>query len=197
MALKEWAVAIEALMQGEMILLLRKGGIHEAGGRFAIAQPQFWLSPTYEHQKPHLLKSPYADRVSPVASGWHPEVLPIQAWATVTHVYEITEAEQIAALLPFHIWTETFATERLKWKSRSPLSVLLLRVYRCSQPISLPYRSEYGGCKSWIEIAELPELTGGPEMPEAQPVLSEADYQRQVQAIQTAIGVADSRLTRR
>ena len=103
----------------------------------------------------------------------------------------IYSREQIAALLPFHIWTETFATERLKWKPRSPLSVLLLQVYRCSQPISLPYRSEYGGCKSWIDLAELPGLL------EAQPVLSEADYQRQVQAIQTAIGVADSRLTRR
>ncbi|MCU0524794.1 MAG: DUF1802 family protein [Elainella sp. Prado103] len=184
-ALKEWAVAIEALMQGEMILLLRKGGIHEQGGQFSIAQPQFWLFPTYEHQKPHLLKSPYCDRVSLVEPGWHPETVSLQAWARVTQVDAITAAEQVAALLSFHIWTETFVAERFKWKPRSPLSLLLLRVYRLSQPLVLPYRSEYGGCKSWIDWHEWIS----PTEIAAQPVLSESAYQQQVQAIQSAIEV--------
>jgi len=34
-ALKEWAVAVDALEQGKTIMLLRKGGIHEQGGRFS------------------------------------------------------------------------------------------------------------------------------------------------------------------
>ncbi|MEL6165336.1 MAG: DUF1802 family protein, partial [Cyanobacteria bacterium J06628_3] len=35
-ALKEWAIAINALETGKTIMLLRKGGIHEKGGRFQV-----------------------------------------------------------------------------------------------------------------------------------------------------------------
>jgi hypothetical protein len=177
-ALKEWAVAVEALTQGETILLLRKGGIQEP--TFSINRPQFWLYPTYEHQKPHLLKPTYAEQVTPVASGWHPERVEIQAWAEITHSFQVEEAPLIQALLPFHIWTEAFVIERLKWKPRLAVSVLLLRVYRLSQPQSLVYRPEYGGCKSWIELQSLVPDT-------SMPVLAAEPYQQQVEAIATAI----------
>jgi len=44
-ALKEWAVAVDALEQGKTIMLLRKGGIHEQGGRFKVAHNQILLYP--------------------------------------------------------------------------------------------------------------------------------------------------------
>ncbi len=179
-ALKEWAIAVEALVQGEMILLLRKGGIREQAGGFTLVQPRFWLYPTFEHQKPHLLKTTYADRVQSVASGWHPEMVEIQAWVEVTHAYQVSEAAAIEALLPFHIWTETFVTDRLKWQPRSPVSLLLLRVYQLEQPVQIPYSAEYGGCKSWIELPDL-------DANAARPVFAEADYQRQVEQIQAAL----------
>jgi hypothetical protein len=180
-ALKEWAVAVDALTAGKTIVLLRKGGIREAGGAFAIAHPQVWLYPTYEHQKPQLLKPDYAHQVQPVASGWHPETVAIPAWADITHQFEVTEAEA-AALLPFHIWNSAFVAERLKWKPRSPLSVLLLRVYALPQPQSIPYRTEYGGCKSWIEL----QADFSPD--QAQPVLTDAEYRQQVEAIVSLSG---------
>ena len=46
-ALKEWAVICRALAEGRQSLLLRKGGIAEAGGAFQVEQPRFWLLPTY------------------------------------------------------------------------------------------------------------------------------------------------------
>lgn len=179
-ALKEWAVAVHALAQGETILLLRKGGIQESA--FSVVQTQFWLYPTYEHQKPHLLKPAYANQVTPVASGWHPEAIDILAWAEITHAFQVSEANLIEALFPFHIWTEAFVTERLKWKPRASVSVLLLRVYRLPQPQSLLYRPEYGGCKSWIELETC--LSSNASLP----ALSEEDYQQQVQALTTALG---------
>ena len=36
MALKEWAITCEAIGNGEQILLLRKGGIHEDGKDFRV-----------------------------------------------------------------------------------------------------------------------------------------------------------------
>ncbi|WAL61573.1 DUF1802 family protein [Thermocoleostomius sinensis] len=182
-AFKEWAIAVEALCQGEMILLLRKGGIREQSGVFRIEQLQAWLYPTYEHQKPHLLKPKYADRVTPVASGWHPDHVNIQAWAAITHVFQVSDLSTVEALLPFHIWNLDFASERLKWKPKSPLSVLLLRVYCLPQPHPIIYRPEYGGCKSWIQLQEAIPTT------EACPVLNEEEYLEQVKRIRSVLAV--------
>lgn len=192
-ALKEWAVAVEALTQGEMILLLRKGGIREQS--FAVSQSQFWLYPTYEHQKPDLLKPTYASRVTPVSPGWHPQTVSIGAWAAVTHCWEISSELAIESLLPFHIWSAAFVTERLKWRAKLPLTVLLLRVYRLAEPGAIPYRLEYGGCKSWIDLQppEQPsELSWPAELDPASafPVLPEADYAAQVAAIQAQLSLA-------
>ena len=54
-ALKEWAITVDALASGEQILLMRKGGIHEESKDFRIIHDEFLLYPTYEHQRPCLL----------------------------------------------------------------------------------------------------------------------------------------------
>ena len=178
-ALKEWAIAVEALGAGETILLLRKGGIREKS--FQVKSPVVWLYPTYEHQKPHLLKSEYASRVVPVESGWHPETVEIKSCGKITDILEIATEDRLAALQPYHIWNEQMVGDRLKWKSQQPLVVLLLRVYCLPSPQFIAYRDAYGGCKSWIELAE-PIATDS-----LTPVLEDRGYQRQVSAIKSAI----------
>lgn len=184
-ALKEWQVAIDALIDGETIVLMRKGGIREAQGRFAVPARQALLYPTREHQKPELLKSRYADRVQPVASGWHPQQIEIRAVATITDVLPIMTQTTLAALLPWHIWNESLATARWQWKPHTPLLILCLRVCRLAQPQTIVYQSSYGGCRSWINLAHPVEIA------DATPVLSEAKYAAQVAVIKT-ICAADS-----
>ena len=58
-ALKEWAIAINALETGKTIMLLRKGGIREKGGSFRVAHNRVLLYPTYEHQQAVMLKADY------------------------------------------------------------------------------------------------------------------------------------------
>lgn len=184
-ALKEWAIALEALCAGDTILLLRKGGIREGGGRFSVAQSRVLLYPTYEHQQPHLLKPPYAAQVQPVPSGWHPETVAIAAWADITHIFQITTAETVDALLPFHIWTAALAAERLKWKPQQPLYVLLLRVHRLAEVLNLPYQEAYGGCKSWIDV-ELPVGRAANPFVDA-PVLTQEQYAHRVMEIERVV----------
>lgn len=169
-ALKEWAVATDALERGETIMLLRKGGIREEGKHFKVTHDDVLLYPTYEHQQPHLLKPRYESLVAPVPSGWHPETVRIGAWAQITDIFQVREKETVDALLPYHIWNEQFAAERFGWKPRFPLFVLLLRVFKLAREHHVPYRAEYGGCKSWIDLAEWIPLDG------MQPVLSDAAY---------------------
>ena len=153
-AFKEWAVAVDALEQGKTIMLLRKGGIHERGGRFQVAHDQVLLYPTHEHQQPFLLKSEYTEQVTPVTSGWHPETIRIGSFARITDILLVSEATIVDALLPFHIWNEQFISDRLKWKPRQPLYILLLRAYKLAQEQMIAYSSTYGGCKSWIDLAQ-------------------------------------------
>jgi hypothetical protein len=185
-ALKEWAIAVNALEQGETIVLLRKGGIREQGGRFTVTQNQVLLYPTYEHQQPHLLKDKYQKSVQPVASGWHPETVRIGSVAEITDIFEVRKAHLLEALLPFHVWNADFVGERFQWKPKSPLYVLLLRVSRLSKAQMIPYRGEYGGCRSWIDLDTPFDLT------EASPVLNDTDYLQQVEQISEILNVTDS-----
>jgi len=176
-ALKEWQVAVNALEQGETILLLRKGGIREAEGRFSVQHETVLLYPTYEHQQPELLKPNYAAQVQPVESGWHPHEVRIGSWAKITDIIQITQADAIARLLPFHIWNLQCVTDRLKWKPNQPVQGLLLRTYKLPEPQVVPYVEAYGGCKSWIELQTAIALD------DRHPAFNDAEYQQQVKAI--------------
>ncbi|MBD2453593.1 DUF1802 family protein [Nostoc sp. FACHB-87] len=180
-ALKEWSVAINALETAKTIMLLRKGGIHEQNGGFQVAHEQVLLYPTFEHQQPFLLKSEYANLVCPVTPGWHPETIRIGSWAEITDILPISEESTVNALLPFHIWNEYFISDRLKWKPRQPLYVLLLRTYKLPKVQEIPYLPKYGGCKSWIDLAQPIDIAG------AAPVLSDTDYSLIVSEIRTII----------
>ena len=151
-ALKEWAIAIDALTTGKTIILLRKGGIREKS--FQVKHSSIWLYPTYEHQKPDMLKPEYAKSVTTVESGWHPSTVKIESCAELTDVLPVSDREQIEALLPYHVWNERMISDRLKWKPQQPITVLLLRVYRLTSSYIIPYKEAYGGCKSWIDLVE-------------------------------------------
>ena len=181
-ALKEWAIAVDALETGHTIVLLRKGGIREQG-RFSVEQTQVLLYPTYEHQQPHLLKEELQARVKTVPSGWHPETVQISSLAAITDIFQVSEAAILDSLLPFHIWNAQFAAERFQWKPKSPLYVLLLRVSKLAQTHIIPYQSEYGGCRSWLDLKDAIDLE------DATPVLSDTAYSAQVEKIRSLLAI--------
>ena len=181
-ALKEWAVAVDALIAAETVVLLRKGGIREAG--FKVDSRPFWLYPTYEHQKPELLKPQYRNLVTIVAPGWHPDLVSIGAWAIVTHQYELKEQTQLNRLMPHHIWNEDFTEMRLKWKPNLALTVVFLRVFRLNESVEIPFESVYGGCRSWTTLQ--PKIDASDSVA----VLSDDRY---AQTIQDILSLSDAR----
>jgi hypothetical protein len=169
-ALKEWNVAVNALAGGRTIVLLRKGGIREQAGQFHVSDKQVLLYPTFEHQQPDLLKPDFASQVKIVESGWHPENIRIASWAEITDVFLVAWEPAIKALFPYHIWNEKFVGDRLKWKQNQPIYILLLRAYRLAEIAEIQYISEYGGCRSWIDLASPISLEG------SEAVLSDGEY---------------------
>jgi len=157
MALKEWAVVQRSLLEGHQILLLRKGGLIEETGDFDLRAQQFLLYPTYEHETER------AGDVQPCFGQWlleeesrktPPGEIRIEAAAEVTDVVRVDDREKLLNLMPQHLWSQQFIHGRYNWEPYKPVFVLLLRAYRLAQPKTVPVRREYGGCRSWIDLAE-------------------------------------------
>ncbi|RBW71401.1 DUF1802 family protein [Bacillus taeanensis] len=183
-ALKEWAVVVDALKSGEQILLLRKGGISEETKDFQLKEKCFYVYPTYEHQKKHLLKRSYQSQLEETLKEWSPNktTVEIELFAEAVEDIELFDEEKVKSLSPFHIWTEQVAEERLKWKKKKPLHALLLRIYRLHNPVTIPIHDQYKGCKSWHELVDvIPQRN-------YEPVLSDEKFQEKtVQIKQTLL----------
>ena len=83
----------------------------------------------------------------------------------------------VKQLFSYHIWSEEFVSDRLKWKPSQPLYLLLLRVYNLAKSVSIPYDVSYSGCQSWIDLLEPIDLT------DSIPILDESEYVKQVNTI--------------
>jgi hypothetical protein len=184
-ALKEWAIAVDALLTGDLVMLIRKGGIREAKPYFEVPSDRAVLFPTYEHQQPAAIRTPFAHRLEAKAVPHVGEEIQLPGWAVMTHQVSLARvssgAQLVNCLHPFHIWTDEWLAERLAWKPERPAYALLLRVHRFSAPLTLTYQNQYGGCRSWLELDGLSPL------PESAPVLTTAEYDRRVADIQQAI----------
>ena len=59
-------------------------------------------------------------------------------------------------------------------------NVLLLRTYRIPRPVTVRVRDDFGGCRSWLEIAR--------ELPfEGTPVLSDSEFGRAREEIERIV----------
>ena len=185
MALKEWAITIEAMAKGDQVLLLRKGGIHEDGKDFRVIHREFLFYPTYLHQKEDLIQpahQPALHRMLEQPQDF--EKVTFSYWANAEEVLEISDQEKVNDLEPHYIWTTDYAQSRLHWKPMLPLSVLLLRVYKLEKPVTVQYLPAYGGCTSWVEV--LSDVNLGT----MKPVLSDTTFLDRVNEIKGCLGFA-------
>jgi len=184
MALKEWAVTVEAMAKGDQVLLLRKGGIHEDGKDFRVIHREFLFYPTYLHQKEDLLQPAYQPALRKLLEQPQDnDRITFSYWARAEELLEISEQEKVDNLKPHHIWTTAYAQSKLHWKPMLPMSVLFLRIYKLEQPATVPYLPEYGGCTSWVEV--LSDVNLG----RMEPVLNDAEFQRRCDDIKRSLGL--------
>ena len=196
-ALKEWAVTVRALAEGEQLITLRKGGIRETEKHFHLEHDRFFLYPTFDHQRSDLVRESHQPELrraleegvwpdgepSPQAltNGvgiQQPDRVRIRAWAEVAGHFTVTDPRCIDALSPFYVWTPDYAEKRLAWKRRHPLHVLLLRTYRIPRPVTVKVKEEYAGCLTWLELQR--------ELPfEGTPVLSDEEFERAAEEIES------------
>ena len=185
-AYKEWAVIVHALLEGEQVLDVRKGGLREDGRHFGLQASRVWLYPTAEHQRPELLKPAYRRTLDLAPGSVVGEPIHIGGWADIVGAVTLTEPEQLAPLDSKLIWTLDYAESRLSWKKRQPLWVLAMRVHRLRDPIEVPWREEYGGCTSWVDLVDpLPD----PSELASEPALSDTAFRARMKGVVDALGM--------
>ncbi|MBI4372859.1 MAG: DUF1802 family protein [Candidatus Omnitrophica bacterium] len=177
-AFKEWASVVSALQGGKQILILRKGGIREETGEFQMEHREFFLFPTYEHQSKEDLK-PEAHRDLELVLKAKPNssLLSLQCYAQVVGAIQMTDEAELESLRPFHVWSDEAIKKRFHYGRKEGLYVIAVRVFQLPSPQTIEVTPEYAGCKSWVYLKESLKTNG------AQPVLSEAVFHREWQAI--------------
>jgi len=181
-AFKEWASIVEALSEGKQILILRKGGIREESGEFQVEHDEFFLFPTYEHQNQSDLK-PEAHRFLEFALKTKPnsDLLPVQHYVKTEGVIQVTDERELEHLKPFHVWSDEAVKKRFHYGRLKGLYVIMCRVFKLPSAHMIRVTPEYAGCKSWVELTETLSTQG------AKPVLSEAEFQKQLEAVNSSL----------
>lgn len=160
-ALQEWAVCCRALGDGRLVLTLRKGGIHERGGRFEPEHPRFLLLPSYLHQDSTRLAPSLAADMAAHRPTSEPGVIRIELWAETVRTWRARELSAVQSLGPELPWTADEVATRFRYRSSLAggegepyVHVLALRVHRLRTPVVIPADPAYGGCRSWITLAQ-------------------------------------------
>jgi len=149
-ALKEWASVISALQTGEQILLLRKGGIADTS--FTLESREFYLFPTYLHQKEKQFKSEGRHHFVENNMDAEPTEVTISSWAEVVDSWTIPHIDILGRLEPLFIFTHDTLEERFRFRSNQQLRLVALRVWQLQSPVVVRNRPEYAGCRSWISL---------------------------------------------
>jgi hypothetical protein len=184
-ALKEWSITCQALREGRQIVLLRKGGIHDAEGVFTLEHNTFWLQPTYLHQSQDQVKPQHRDLFETVQAkrvpGADDKFISLRLLATVEKVFALCPADEERLNTVNHIWSELHILLRYDYKPEHPLLCVALRVYERAEPHRVAMRREFQGCRSWIELAEPLDCRG------VLPVLDDATFAEQMKKLNDAL----------
>ena len=190
-AFKEWAIVVDALGRGEQIIILRKGGISEGRGGFKMEHGEFLLLPSLFHQQRELVVPSAQARYDLIAPTLpKDDEIRIEYFAKVAGWKKLESLSDARALLGQHIWKEQVIEERFEWGREQAIFAIAVRVFRLPKPFKGPMLSQYGGCKSWIELDTEIESTGGVS------VLTDAEFTRKLAALQilTVPGPIESQL---
>jgi hypothetical protein len=189
-AFKEWAIVVDALLRGEQIIILRKGGLLEGRGGFQIEHPEFWLFPTLFHQQRESVVPAAQSRFDEIAPDFPaPDIVRLEGFARVVAWRQLDRLATARRLQGQHVWKDEVIAERFDWGRSKQIHALAVRVFRLPAPVELPTCPSYGGCKSWIELEEEVGITG------ALPAFDGAAFARKLKEFHEALGPVEKPAT--
>lgn len=191
-ALKEWAVVCDLLAAGRCALLLRKGGIHEAGGpgRFALNHDRFLMFPAWEHErldwiKPDWLPPEVVEVGEPNVA--EPSQITFKSYAEAAKIWEVPSRDAFERLDDLHPWAAPQIDMRFNYKAERPLYLLALRAYRMRREEVVSNDDRFAGCVSWVPMsAEGPG--GGVDVAGAEPAMLDDAFAAVIDRVDRSFG---------
>ena len=182
-ALKEWAVLVSAMARGELIAMIRKGGIREHRAGFDVRHDRFLLYPTFFHEKLNELDTrfhPMLDLVhaTPPPAG----SIELRYLANVSAVWQVTELERLRAIDAEHGLTWGAVESRFRYRDDPRVHVVAVRLARLTSAVSLPEMRRYTGCVSWVKLDQDVDVRG------AAPVIADDAFNARMRALEHALG---------
>jgi hypothetical protein len=151
-ALKEWSAVVHALLDGRQRVLLRKGGIGEKRFDVTVAR-EFMLFPTVAHSHAERVRPECRDLLAAAASDSTDDRFVVRAAAKVVASLPVNRPDNITAIEDLHIWTaESVRRDRLDFRPRHRLAVLVVQATPLLTPVELPRVPDYAGCTSWVQL---------------------------------------------
>lgn len=151
-ALKEWSIVCDLLIEGRLAIVLRKGGIHESSGPgvFELEHPRFVLFPTWLHQRPEMIKEEHRDRV--VVFEEEPSEMTFHGVGEAATIWQVPSRRAFDELEDMHCWTKEQIDMRFNYKPDRPLYLMAIRAYALNEPVTIENHTEYSGCRSWVPL---------------------------------------------
>ncbi|HEY2801443.1 MAG TPA: DUF1802 family protein [Chthoniobacterales bacterium] len=173
---KEWALVCKALGDGRQSVIVRKGGIAEGRDGFQFRHPEFFLFPTFFHEqlgRTRLTNTEFPERL--------PDEIEIRSFVRIEETHCVEDWEKARALAPLHILQESVVRERFDYDSAPGVQVAFVRVFRLASAWRFPDAPRYGGCRSWVELPEVPpKLQLYPVLDDAKQEQRRAQFERAV-----------------
>jgi hypothetical protein len=184
-ALKEWAVLIDAMARGDLIAMIRKGGIRERRAGFDVRHQRFLLYPTFFHEKLNELDARFHPSLESVHASTPPQgIIELRYVAHVAAVWQVTDLELLRAIDAEHGLTWGAVESRFHYRSDPRVHVVAVRLARLGSVASLPEVRRYTGCVSWVKLDEDVDVSG------ATAVLPDDIFATRMRALEHALGAS-------
>jgi len=182
-ALKEWAVLVSAMARGELIAMIRKGGIREHRAGFDVRHDRFLLYPTFFHEKLDELDPRFHPLLESVHAGTPPAgTIELRYVASVEAVWQVTELDRLRAIDAEHGLTWGAVESRFRYRDDPRVHVVAVRLAKLPSMVSLPEVRRYTGCVSWVKLDRDVPVSG------ATPVIADDIFAARMRALEHALG---------
>jgi hypothetical protein len=182
-ALKEWAVLCDAMARGELIAMVRKGGIREQRAGFSVRHDRFLLYPTFFHEKVVEMAPRLAGTLDASHARRPPDgAVRLELVADVAAVWAVAELDRLRAIEGEHGLAWAAVESRFHYKARPGVQVIAVRVRRLASPVVVPEARRYQGCVSWVALDDAIDVS------RATTVVDDAEFSRRLDRLRDALG---------
>ncbi|HZO18663.1 MAG TPA: DUF1802 family protein [Gemmatimonadaceae bacterium] len=184
-ALKEWAVLCDAMARGDIIAMVRKGGIREQRAGFTVRHDRFVLYPTYFHERESELAPRFRLTLARSRADLPPAgVIRISLVADVAAVWHVRDLEPLRAIEGEHGLVWDAVESRFNYRGVTGVHVVAARISRLSAPVDVPEARRYQGCVSWVE------LDADIDVSSAAAIIDDANFEARIARLRDALGEA-------